>query len=133
MGVEFTFYDFVDDDANQVWEWLHGDGRSSRATFNIWIAQMEAARPGSSLWARPYWDKMKGKEWADLYEIRKRGPIQFRLIACFGPGDRAVTLLAGGVHKDKQWTPHNLAALAQTRMAQVYADPQQRRREHDVS
>lgn len=133
MGSQFTFYDYVDDqDVNMIYEWLHGDGARSRATFNQWIANAEAAPPGSGLWSPPFWSPMKGRAWKDLYEMRKTGSIQFRLIACRGPGDRAITVLAGGWHKGKIYTPHNLAQLAQDRKTAVFDNPNAHREAHRV-
>lgn len=131
MASPFTFYDYLDEQGvNVIFHWLHGDGAASRAYFDHMIANLAAAPPGSSLWAPPYCGPMKGKAWKDIFEIRKRGSIQFRLFICYGPGDRQVTILAGGSHKNKIYTPHNVANLAQARKALLFATPDEHREVH---
>lgn len=134
MGSEFTFYDFVDaggSGENVVKAWLHGPGSKARAKFNQIIANLEGTPPPWTGLGRA-WDKLKGKGFEELYEMRlEREHVQYRLIAFFGAGDREVTITMGAIHKDKNWTPSNFGSGSQHRRKLVTGNAALYRTVHD--
>lgn len=134
MGSEFTFYDYIDADGggdNVIKSWLNGNGKKAKAYFTMIIGQLEASPPhrtADSVWGEPFTKVMKSK-WKGFIELRKRGSIQYRLIAQMRGRD--VFLVACGVHKGKDYRTDVTPATALSRVTQMITNPSRYRREHE--
>ena len=136
MGSEFTFYDYIDadgDNVNVIKDWLNGDGKQAKAYFNRMIGYLEESPPtGSedSVWRDPYTWPLHG-EWKDFIEIRKEvKKVQYRLIGKVE--DRCVFLVTSGFHKGS-WEADVTPETSKERVAQMKNNPAKYRREHDNS
>ena len=130
MGAEFTFYDYVDSQGNNaIRAWLDGVGLKAKARFTMLIAQLEATPPGD--WGRPVVDTLHG-DCAGLFEIRaKVVDVQYRLLGFHGPGQRALTLVAGAIERSDRFEPRDTPQIAQARKAEVENDAAIHRKPHD--
>jgi hypothetical protein len=133
MGIEYTFYDYIDADgsgANIIKDWLNGAGKPAKAHFTNMIGNLEASPPPGfidSVWHKPFTEVMKG-QWDGFIEIKKRGRIQYRLIAQIQ--GRNVFLVATGFHMGSYETDVT-PGTAKERVAQMMNNPARYRREHD--
>jgi hypothetical protein len=129
MGVEFTFFDYVDESGeNVIRAWLKQQGTKVEARFDGDIRTLEAFPPEQ--WRRPYVAKLKG-ECAGLIEIRRRIlRVQYRLLGFYGPNDREVTLVVGAIEKDRKWVPLTACETGLRRKYEVLVDPITHRRRH---
>ena len=100
MGVEFTFFDYVDEDGvNTISAWLDGPGRAARAKLNAWLSHLESTSPGQ--WKRPIVDTLTG-ECVGLFEIRASiARQQYRILGFHGTGHREATLALGTIKSGK--------------------------------
>src|SRR3990167_2146209 len=79
MGAEFTFYDYVDADGqNVIHKWLQSIPKGAKAKFNNRLRHLEATPPGQ--WTRPLVETLDG-HCAGLFEVRVAvGRIQYRIL-----------------------------------------------------
>ena len=100
MGIEFTFFDYVDEDGvNTIKAWLNGPGRAARAKLNTWLSHLESTSPGQ--WKRPIVDTLTG-ECVSLFEIRASiARQQYRILGFHGPGQREANLALGIIKPGK--------------------------------
>lgn len=128
MGTEYTFYDYIDADGdgiNAINNWLHTDGKDSKAFFDQVILHLEASPPP---WMSKY-TKMMHDDWKGFIEVRKTGSIQYRLIGkMIG---RNIYLVACAIHKDQYFYTTVSARLAIERVKQMVVNPSKYRRYHD--
>ncbi len=100
---EWTFKTFRKESGkNAIEEWLRGLSSSARAAIKTRIRYLEAIPPED--WVRPSFGKLSGH----IHEIRVKDTIekvQYRLLSCFGPGNRTFTLLIGAKEKDRKLEP----------------------------
>ncbi len=138
MGSEFTFYDYIDADGggdNVIKSWLNGEGELAKGHFMMIIGQLEGSPPPrseDSVWGKPYTKRMenkKGENWEGFIELRKKGSIQYRLIAKMQ--GRSVFLVACGIHKGQNYKTDVSPQTALKRVDQMINDPVKYRREHE--
>ena len=130
MGAQFTFYDYCVGDRNFIREWLD-QHPAADAHFTERINKLAASPPGSPMWRRPRIAPLH-VDCDGLFELRVEvGNVQYRLIGDYGPGARTFTLVAGAVEQGGQFNPLAVCDQAQTRMAEVIANPSAYRREHE--
>ncbi len=130
MGSEFTFYDYVDDDAtNVIATWLEGHGPKAKARLNNIIANLAATPKGQ--WTRPTVDTLKG-DCTDLFEIRaKVEGVQLRLLGFHHQGPfKEVTLVFGATEKGNKFVPVSTCRQAQERKQRAIHNPGSHRRLH---
>ncbi len=127
MGVEFTFYDFMDKDgANTIRSWLDSIPKGAKAKFNNWLVHLEATPPGQ--WKRPLVDTLDG-HCAGLFEIRvSLSHQQFRILGGH-TAERKPTLLHCFI-KPGDEVPHEECDRANKNQEALRTDPA-RRVEHD--
>lgn len=132
MGSEFVFYDYIDaNGVNVIRNWLNGDGKPAKAYFTMIIGQLEASPPPGgkdSVWRYPYTKPMEG-EWDGFFELRKEAAgVQYRILGRLS--NRAVFLVAFGVHKDQHYNTDVTPQTARNRVIQMANNPATYRREH---
>ena len=126
----WTFRDFVTPGGeNVIHAWLHAQKPKARARINTVIAHLEAS-------PRTEWgDYIKGLsegECAGLLEIRVTfNNIQYRPLACYGPGRQEVTILLGAIERGDRFEPRSACRTAQANRRLI--TEKGRTVEHDVS
>lgn len=134
MGSEYTFYDYIDGNGNNVIrDWLNGGGNPAKGRFIMVISQLEASPPSGfmdSVWNPPFACDLKGS-WKGFTEIRaKVNKIQYRLIG--RKIDRDVSLVTWGLHGGQGWHPGIPPGTAKIRVNQMVTNPLKYRREHEL-
>lgn len=138
MGIEYTFYDYIDADGNGlnvINDWLNGEGKPAKSWFNVMLVHLESSSPPGfkdTFWKPPYAELLENKKhenWIGFIEIRKRGKVQYRLIAKLE--NRDVFLVAHGIHKGQNWNMDISSETARLRIVQMRNNPKKYRREHD--
>jgi hypothetical protein len=113
---------FVQAGTDVIEEWFASLPPKVRPKLRALLAHMEI----TERWVRPYFGKIEGYE--NLYGIRTKVGVQYRLPGCFGPNQREFTLHVGStkaVRGQRQSTvgePRNALALADPRRRQVFED-----------
>lgn len=134
MGSEYTFYDYIDGNGNNVIrDWLNGGGNPAKGRFIMVISHLEASPPRgfmNSVWNPPFVYDLKGS-WKGFTEIRaKVNKIQYRL---FGRKiDRDVLLVTWGLHGGQGWHPSIPPGTAKIRVNQMVTNHLKYRREHEL-
>lgn len=102
MGKVRHFRDYVNARGeNEIRSWLDGIPSRARAKIQARITFLETARELQ----RPYIASLTG-ECDGLLEIRAEvGKVQYRPLACHGPGEQQVTLLLGATEKGGKFVP----------------------------
>ena len=128
MGLHWTFYDYVDENGqNLINLWLNDEGKKAKASLNNRIKHLESIPPGK--WTRPRVDTLT-EECAGLFEIRtEKSNAQYRLLGFHGPKQRCPTLAIGIIKEDKVPVEDCKRALDIEKI--VLADPCKRRIVHD--
>ncbi len=127
MGIEFTFYDYIDETGNNIIKnWLNSEAKDAKALFNQVIPHLEATPPP---WSTKYVIRMK-YDWKGFIELRKTGKIQYRLLGQIR--NRDVYLVAFGFHKGK-YTTDVAPEIAAVRVSQMIANPAKYRRKHEYN
>lgn len=128
MSKEFTFFDYFDADgngSNVINDWLHNNGKDSKAFFNQIIPHLEESPPP---WMSKY-TKFMRDDWQGFIELRKTGSIQYRLIGkMIG---RYIYLIACAIHKDQYFNATVSPKVASERVKQMVVNPKKYRRYHD--
>jgi hypothetical protein len=117
MGACWTFRAFRESDIgpNVIEQWFGTVREGVRTKFRNFVAHLA----GTPVLGRPYFDKLEGYD--NLYEVIVKAQMQQRILACYGPGERDVTLLIGakksGASKGKPatWFPKNARQIAYER------------------
>jgi len=137
MGIEYTFYDYIDadgDGTNVIKSWLNGEARDAKAHFSEMIAHLKLSPPPrtqGSFWKRPYVGFMK-REWDGFIELRKEaGNIQYRLLGKML--QRSVYLVACGTHMGKYYKTDVTPQTALIRVSQMIDNPTKYRRKHEYN
>ena len=139
MGIEYSFYDYIDadgDGSNVVKRWLNGDGKLAKAYFAMLIPRLEASPPPGfkdSVWGGKHTKLMENKKgrWYGFIELRKLGKVQFRLIARMQ--NQNVFLVACGIHKGQNYITDVSPQTALRRVEQMIDNPTRYRREHEYN
>ena len=127
MAIEWTFYDFVDGDANPIADWL-GDRLAVPIKAKAKIDRILLLLSETPLWVRPLTSNLDGHD--GIIEIRIRYMnIQYRLLGFRGPKERQFTLLYPALEQGDEFVPRNAPKIAEHRMRLVKEDPR-RAREH---
>jgi hypothetical protein len=87
---------------NAIEEWLEGLSQTAQASIRAGISYLEARPPRE--WVRPFFDTLSGR----IHKIRITDIIEkkeYRILGCFGPGDRVFTMLIGAIEKDRKLEP----------------------------
>jgi hypothetical protein len=136
MGIEFTFYDYIDANgcgANIMNGWLNIGGKPAKAHFNSMIRHLETSPPAGfqdSFWCAPYTWPLHG-DWEGFIELRKKvNGVQYRLIAKVE--GRIIFLITWGFHKGN-WETDITPKTANKRVNQMKTYPGTYRRQHDNS
>ncbi len=136
MGVEHTFYDYIDADGsgdNVIKSWLNGEAKDAKANFIIMISQLEGSLPGGmedSVWKPPFVKPLTG-EWKGFIELRKKvNNIQYRLIG--KKISRSVFLVTSALHDGQGWHTGIPPKTAQIRVDQMITNPANYRRTHEL-
>ena len=134
MGIEYTFYDYIDESGNNVIkDWLNSEAKDAKAYFTEIINNLEASLPPgaeNSFWKRPYAARMK-YEWDNFWELRKKAEkIQYRLLGQMRYRD--VYLVTFGFHKGK-YSTDVAPETAAVRVSQMIDNPTKYRREHEYN
>lgn len=120
----WTFYDFVDSiGANVIREWCDGLPGSERETVRADFDARLVMLSGMDItdWRYPFSVALTGPEWDGVREIRWRTHRNhYRVLYCFGPPRREVTLLA--CYHKRTKLPSGAASLAQGRKALIDDD-----------
>lgn len=129
MGSEFTFYDYIDGEGrNVVYEWLGQIPIAVKVKFNNRLLHLEGTKVGQ--WTRPLVDSLDG-HCAGLFEVRSsRAGQQYRILGAHMGSERKPTLMHCFIKKDQKVSEKD-CDTAFERMAEVEADPTNRRVEHN--
>ncbi len=128
MGNEYTFYDYIDENGNNViMNWLNGEARDAKVFFGQVIPHLEATPPP---WSTKYVKYMR-TDWKGFIELRKTGTIQYRLLCQMR--NRDVYIVATGFHKGKYYPTDVPPEIAAVRVSQMIANPAKYRRTHEYN
>ena len=110
------FRDYIDSAGlNVIEQWLHSLPQSARLEINTRIQYLEVLRR----LVRPDTAMLKG-ECHGLMELRiTHNKIRYRPLACYGPGDRQITLLMGAIEKGGRFEPLSACKTALKRKAEI--------------
>ncbi|MFH1383020.1 MAG: hypothetical protein ABIH70_09060 [Chloroflexota bacterium] len=134
MNKEHIFYDYVDQNgANLIKGWLHGDGKSARARFNLIIDNLEGSPPPGfmgSVWTPSYVYDLTG-DWKGFLEIRAEiNKKEYRLIG--QRQNRNILLITWGYHDGKGWHTDITPGSAKIRVSQMITNIGKYGREHEI-
>lgn len=123
----WLFLDFVDSDGeNVIHGWLHSLPKGARLRINTVISFLEATPPPLRA---PYVKRLKGP-CDGLMELRvTHNNIQYRPLACYGPGEREVTLLIGAEEHGGKLDPQSACETALSRKRLIH-EREEATREH---
>ena len=129
MGLFWIFYDYVDEDGNNlIHHWLNTEGKDAKAKFNCWIRHLEAIELGQ--WRRPLVDTLTG-ECQGLFEIRVRvARVAYRLLGFHGK--HCDPTLALGIIKNTANVPSKDCERALV-IKEIVSTFPERRVEHDFN
>lgn len=114
------------DGKTEVREWLDSLLTRARAKIQARIVVLESMK----VLQRPYVGILAG-DCDGLLEIRvNSGNVEYRPLACYGPGGRQVTILYGTLEKNRKFVPPDACRNALTRR-QVIQTIDGRTCEHD--
>ena len=135
MGTEYTFYDYIDENGNNVIKnWLNNEAKYAKAFFNEIIGHLKTSSPPGgegTFWKKPYAIPMK-KNWKGFWELRKQAKnVQYRLLCKIA--NRNVYLVAFGTHKDQYYKTDVAPEVAEVRVEQMIDNPSRYRREHEYN
>lgn len=115
----WTFWDFVDGGVNQITAWLDELGPvrkdvkirlDARLTF---LAQCQRL-------SEPQVKVRQGRREHGLLELRfKAAKVEWRPLACYGPGRGQVTILCGAYEKNNRLEPPGVIDTALARMDKI--------------
>ena len=130
MGLEHTFYDYVDGaGVSVIHEWLNSVPIEVKQKLNRRLAHLEGTKQGN--WQRPLVDTLTYGSCDDLFEVRaKFKRRQYRILGHHGPGRGTPTLLWAFIKPGAQ-VPETECDSAQSIKATVESDPQKYREEHN--
>jgi hypothetical protein len=123
----FALFDFRDlRNENTIREWASRLQKSERAKLNLKLDMLQryGDELGSSLLlsVAPY-----------IFKLKAKGKVQLRPMLCKGPvrDESEFTLLIGATERDGKLVPSDVVERAQSRRADVLADPGKRRVPHE--
>ena len=130
MGVEHTFYDYINESGvNTISDWLNSIPKSVKVKFNNWLGHLEGINQGS--WKRPLVETLTEGECDGLFEVRaKLSRQQFRIIGYHGPGVGTPTLLWGFIKSGSRVSQAD-CRIAHNRRLIVESNPNKYRGEHN--
>ena len=120
---EWVFFDFVERGENCIQTWINEDLAPSESTdvrtkLNTRLDYMAA----TAHWDERFVEMLSG-DCDGLFEIKFRiRRIQYRPLACFGPGDQEVTLLMGAKEVNDRFRPLSACETAQRRKALIMSN-----------
>jgi len=126
----WTFRDFVDSQGkNVIRAWLGEQRPKAKARINTVIAHLEQS--SKDQWGG-YVKDLTGRRWRGLLEIRVTcNNVQYRPLACYGPGRREVTILFGAIERGDRFEPRSAPQTALENMGLIGQEG--RTVEHDFS
>lgn len=119
--MSWIFLDYVDrNGSNQIEAWLEslpvGARKPVRAKLTailIFASMQERLLP-------PHFEPLPGRSMFKI-TFEKRN-VAYRVLACYGPGRKDVTLLAGAVERNDQYRPPGVFDTAARRRAEILSD-----------
>ncbi|MEK6787939.1 MAG: hypothetical protein AABY68_03200 [Pseudomonadota bacterium] len=124
----YKLFDYIDASGkNPFKEWTEGLQKRDRAKLNQKLDSLE--KHGEGLY--PY--LLTGSPVAGIQKLRVRGNVELRPMLCHGPiaHDTEFTLLCGATEVGGELEPANAPNKADERKAEVGADPENRRKDHE--
>lgn len=124
----FTLYDYLSEaGVNEFKEWTKGLQSKERAKLNEKLDKLH--EHGDTL--HPH--MLTGTSVAGIQKLRVQGGVKLRPLLCKGPVDIAseYTLLMGAKEVGSKWLPKDAPTKANTRKAEVAANPTGRRKPHE--
>ena len=108
----WVFKDFVSDRGeNEIRRWIDSLPKAVRFKLDGRIRYLQ----GVQQLKYPYVEKWVGEK--DIYEVRVVfAGAQYRLLGCYGVGQKVFTLLVGAVEKSGQLNPREAVSTAKARM-----------------
>jgi hypothetical protein len=113
----WTFLDYVDaTGSNQIDEWLASLPIGDRARVRAELLAILIVAGSEDLLQPPCFKALQGTR---MFEVKlKLQRVQYRILACYGPGRRDVTYLAGA-RKKNRYIPHTVFDVADKRRAEI--------------
>lgn len=120
MAMCWTFLDYVDSSgSNQIEAWLESlpvgarkPVRAKLAAILIFASPQERLQP-------PHFEPLPGMR---MFKVKFKLNVQYRILACYGPDRREVTLLAGAIEKNDRYRPPSVFDTAARRRAEILSD-----------
>ena len=130
MGLEHTFYDYVDDaGVNVIYAWLNSVPIEVKVRINNRLLHLEGTQQGN--WTRPLVDTLTHGSCDGLFEVRSKFKRrQYRILGYHGPDRGNPTLLWAFIKTGAQ-VPETECASAQTIRTIIESGPLNYREEHN--
>jgi hypothetical protein len=114
------FWDYIDDSGtNVIAQWLNGFGQrraGMKAKLDVRLSYIGAASTIRKEWM----EKLKGAN-DGIYEIKLSAwNIEYRILSCYGPEARQITMLFPAIEHNDQLRPPNARQTAGQRRAQIH-------------
>lgn len=124
MAMCWTFLDYVSSSgSNQIKAWLESLPVGARKLVRAELAAILIIASPQKLLRPPRFESLQG---VPMFEIKfKLKNIQYRILACYGPDRRQVTLLAGAIEKNNRYRPPNVFDTAARRRDQILSGRRQ--------
>lgn len=128
--MSWTFLDFVDENGvNQIKAWADSLPPRVKAKFNKRVGMLQLLE----VLEEPYTTILTGRDCDGLMEVKFQwGGVQYRPLACYGPGHREVTLLIGATKRGRRFEPGKACAIARQRCEAAHNN-RERVQAHDFS
>lgn len=109
---------FISNSGNDVIDaWLNEIPPRAKAKIKVRMTYLE----NEIIWKAPYVKKLRGSK--TIWEIRVvLDHIQYRLLGCFGPGEKNFTLLIGAIEKGNRLYPPDAINTAEKRCKLIRTD-----------
>lgn len=122
----WTFRDYISQQGrNVIREWVDAQPIQAQMDLDNFIRQLEA----QERLREPRMKKLS--DVPGIFELRLLScRVQYRPLACYGPGRRDVTILTGAIEKGGQLEPRDAKKIARLRKSVIEHDPS-RSREHE--
>lgn len=119
MAKLWTFLDFVDGNGtNLIHDWINDLPKGAKAKMTTKIEYLEV----TETFVMPDTRILHG-ECDGLFEIRFQfRRVQYRPLACYGPGTREVTVLTGAIEKENRFEPPGACITALSRKDLIQSD-----------
>ena len=119
--MSWTFLDYVDSSgSNQIEAWIDSLPSAARTPVRAKLTAILVMGSAQDQLRPPHFEPLHG---LSMFKITfEKRNVAYRVLACYGPGRKEVTLLAGAVERNDQYKPPGVFDTAVRRQAEIPSD-----------